>query len=176
MSRWVFFPLSLTFDACSSTQFKDGRSPQSPLAAASFRSSIVRAARSTPIKDDGVRAHVVPHVFPTRVPHLRVILPTVQFHNLCVVSGDDAAMAALRRNPDVESVEPDLPVFPTAVEAVRQLQTRDPVTTWGLADIGGPFDPLSKPRTVCIIDSGLNVGHDVGAFATNTLPLLCGVH
>lgn len=79
-----------------------------------------------------------------------------------VVSVPNAALKALRKNPNIESVEEDAKRYPTAQNVpfgVDMVQARD---IWD-ADRDGVVDsaaPTGAGRTVCVIDSGIHRAHE----------------
>lgn len=85
--------------------------------------------------------------------------------NSFVVTVPEQALAGLRNNPNVVSIEEDAiryPAsedYPTIPYGIDMVQSRD---VWdndrnGVVD---PFAPTGANRTVCIIDSGLYTGHE----------------
>lgn len=67
----------------------------------------------------------------------------------------DAAVQALRNNPNVEYVEMDprrYPMAETSPWGIARVQANDPVFTGNVAAGSGPM--------MCIIDSGLHLGHE----------------
>jgi len=82
--------------------------------------------------------------------------------NSFVVTVPEQALAGLRNNPNVVSIEEDAIRFPAAQEVpygIDMVQARDVWDTDrdGVVDTGAP---TGSNRTICIIDSGLYTGHE----------------
>ena len=103
--------------------------------------------------------------------------------NSFVVSLPEQALAGLSHNPNILSIEEDVKRYPTAEEipfGVDMVQARD---VWD-ADWDGVIDagaPTGAGRTVCIIDSGLYIGHEdftgvniIGGYPSNWNTDTCG--
>jgi subtilisin family serine protease len=82
--------------------------------------------------------------------------------NAIAVSLPAAALEGIQRNPNVLSVEEDLPRYamsqttPWGIDSVQALEVWD-ADNDGVVDVGAP---TGEGITVCIIDSGLHTGHE----------------